>query len=109
MVVAFQLDVHPGTGQRGKHVVQPRDGVQRERRGVEAVHAHRHALDAGEGVVVEDDRDAVARQPDVELRPVAAGNPHRGLEGRQGVSGATRQSPRCARRSMREGAGAVIR
>ena len=93
MVVALQLDVQPRVRERGQDLVQARDADAGQLRGVDMVDALPAPLDSGERRVVEEDRDAVAREPDVELHAVAAGDPHRGLEGGEGV---LRGDPRVA-------------
>ena len=78
------------------------DARRRQLGRVERVHAIRAALDARQRLVVEEHGHAVAREPDVELHAVAGRARACAAASAASVfSGATRQSPRWARRSER--------
>ena len=83
--------------QGGEHVVQRGTPWPASSAASRRSTPRRTALDAGERLVVEQHRDAVARQADVELHAVAARDPHGGRGAPRACSPARRASRRGAR------------
>ena len=79
--VALQLDVEERAARDDRqHLLERRHAMRGELVRAEVGDATGRSLDAVERLVVDDDRDAVLRRPDVELEPVAARHVERGQE-----------------------------